>query len=166
MKAHTDSEVKSHLIRFGFVNDYTVWTFHGEKAIDATTTTTVVDASREKTSLSMTVNVEHVGREPVASSLSAAVAAPSNDTRDYVTMDDFFQDVVDKDGGEGGDEDTAMMDPQGAELMEEIANQHDEDHILFGILRWLENFKEMKQATINPLYNGCPKHWTALRFNL
>jgi hypothetical protein len=61
MKAHADSEVKSHLIRFGFVNDYTVWTFHGEKAIDATTTTTMADASREKTSSSTTVNAEHVG---------------------------------------------------------------------------------------------------------
>nr|AWA44741.1 UPI0001A89096 related cluster [Saccharum spontaneum] len=66
----------------------------------------------------------------------------------------------------GGDEDAAVMDPQGAELMEEIANRHDEDDILFGSPRWMENFKEMKQAAIDPLYNGCPKHWTALRFNL
>jgi hypothetical protein len=36
------------------------------------------------------------------------------------------------------------MDPQGAELMEEIANRLDEDDILFGSSRWLENFKEMK----------------------
>jgi hypothetical protein len=26
--------------------------------------------------------------------------------------------------------------------------------------------KKMKQATIDPLYKDCPKHWTALRFNL
>jgi hypothetical protein len=117
-------------------------------------------------SSSMTVNAEHVGREPAASSLSAAAAAPSNDTRDYVMMDDFFQDAMDNDGGGGGDEDVAVMDPQGVELMEEIANRHDEDDILFGSPRWLENFKEMKQATIDALYNGCPKHWMALRFNL
>jgi hypothetical protein len=61
MKAHADNKVKSHLIRFGFVNDYTVWTFHGKKTIVATTTTTVANASREKTSLSTTVNAEHVG---------------------------------------------------------------------------------------------------------
>jgi hypothetical protein len=24
----------------------------------------------------------------------------------------------------------------------------------------------MKQAAIDPLYKGCPKHWTALHFNL
>jgi hypothetical protein len=36
MKAHKDSEVQSHLIRFGFVKDYTVWTFHCEKVVDAT----------------------------------------------------------------------------------------------------------------------------------
>jgi hypothetical protein len=58
MKAHADSEVKSHLIRFSFVNDYMVWTFHGEKAVDATTTTTVADASREKTSSSTMINAE------------------------------------------------------------------------------------------------------------
>jgi hypothetical protein len=50
--------------------------------------------------------------------------------------------------------------------MEEIANRHDEYDILFGSPRWLENFKEMKQVTIDPLYNGCQKHWTTLRFNL
>ena len=35
MRAHADNEVQSHLIRFGFVKDYTVWTFHSEK-VDAT----------------------------------------------------------------------------------------------------------------------------------
>jgi hypothetical protein len=42
----------------------------------------------------------------------------------------------------------------------------DQNDILFGNPKWLENFKEMKQAAIDPLYKGCPKHWTALRFNL
>jgi hypothetical protein len=50
--------------------------------------------------------------------------------------------------------------------MEEIADRLDEDDILFGSPRWLENFKEMMQATIDPLYNGCPKHCTALCFNM
>jgi hypothetical protein len=106
MKAHADSEVKSHLIRFGFVKDYTVWTFHRKKAVDATTTTTVGDATREKTSSTTTVNAEHVGRELVASSSSAATAAPSDDTYDCITMNDFFQDAVDNDGGGDGDEDS------------------------------------------------------------
>jgi hypothetical protein len=98
MKAHAASEVKYHLIRFGFVKDYTVWTFHGEKVVDATTTTTVGDASREKMSSSTTVNAEHVEREPAASSSSVAAATPSDNTRDYITMDDFFQDAADNDG--------------------------------------------------------------------
>jgi hypothetical protein len=34
MRAHEDGMVQSHLVRFGFVKDYTVWIFHGEK-IDA-----------------------------------------------------------------------------------------------------------------------------------
>jgi hypothetical protein len=50
--------------------------------------------------------------------------------------------------------------------MEKIANRLDKDDILFGSPRWLENFKEMKQVIIDPLYKGCPKHWMALRFNL
>jgi hypothetical protein len=42
----------------------------------------------------------------------------------------------------------------------------DQDDVLFGNLKWLENFKEMKQATIDTLYKDCPKHWTTLCFNL
>ena len=53
-----------------------------------------------------------------------------------------------------------------ADLFESIANRLEHDDILFGSLRWLENFREMKQAAIDPLYKDCPKHWMALRFNL
>jgi hypothetical protein len=59
MKAHIDSDVQSHLIRFGFVKDYTVWTFHGEKVVDAT----VGDASGGNSTSSTTVHAEHVGRQ-------------------------------------------------------------------------------------------------------
>jgi hypothetical protein len=160
MKAHKDSELQSHLIRFGFVKDYIVWTFHGEKVVDAT----VGDASRGNSTLSTTVNAEHVGRQPASSSV---VAASDDNARDYITMEDLFEDMAaDDDGGGDGDEDAAVRDPEGAELMEEIANRLDEDDILFGSPRWLENFREMKQATIDPLYEGCPKHWTTLRFDL
>jgi hypothetical protein len=58
--------------------------------------------------------------------------------------------------------------PKDAELLEEIANRMDHDDILFGNPKWLENFREMKQATMDPLYKDggkCPEHWTALRFN-
>jgi hypothetical protein len=59
--------------------------------------------------------------------------------------------------------------PEDAELLEEIANRLDHDDILFGNPKWLENFREMKQAAIDSLYKDdskCPKHWAALHFNL
>ena len=52
------------------------------------------------------------------------------------------------------------------EIFENLANRMDQDDVLFGNPKWLENFKEMKQAAIDPLYKDCLKHWTALRFNL
>jgi hypothetical protein len=109
----------------------------------------------------MTVNAEHVGRQPAS---SLVVAANDNNARDYITMEDVFQDMAaNDDGGGDGDEDAVVRDSEGAELMEEIANRLDEDDILFGSLRWLENFTEMKQVAIDPLYKGCPKHWMALQ---
>ena len=59
-----------------------------------------------------------------------------------------------------------MRDPKEAELSESIANRLDHDDVLFGSLRWLENFREMKQAAIDMLYKDSPKHWMVLRFNL
>ena len=59
-----------------------------------------------------------------------------------------------------------MRDPETVELFESIANCLDHDDVLFGSPRWLENFKEMKQVAIDPLYKDCPKHWMMLRFNL
>jgi hypothetical protein len=162
MKAHKDSEVPSHLIRYGFVKDYMVWTFHGEKVVDAT----VGNAFGGNSMSSMTVNAELVGRQP-ASSLAPAASDDNDNARDYITMEDLFEDIgADNDGGGASDEDAAVRDMEGVELMEEIANRLDEDDIMFGNPRWLENFREMKQATLDPLYKGCPKHWTALRFDL
>ena len=54
---------------------------------------------------------------------------------------------MDNDGGGGGDgdgEQAAVMEPEDAKVLEEIANCLDHDDILFGSLRWLENFREMK----------------------
>ena len=42
----------------------------------------------------------------------------------------------------------------------------DRDDVLFGNPKWLENFKEMKQAAIDLMYKDCPKHWAVLCFNL
>jgi len=59
-----------------------------------------------------------------------------------------------------------VMEADDVQLFESIANRLGNDDVLFGSPRWLENFREMKQAAIDPLYKDCLKHWTALRFNL
>jgi hypothetical protein len=58
-----------------------------------------------------------------------------------------------------------VLGPEDGEIFENVANRMDQDDVLFGNPKWLENIKEMKQAAIDPLYKGCPKHWTALHFN-
>jgi hypothetical protein len=139
------------LIRFDFVKDYTVWTFHGKK-VDATGR-----ASGGNSSSLTTVNTEYVGRQSTSSSSSSA--ANDDNARDYIMMEDLFQDMAaDDDGGGDTDEEAIVRDPKGAELLEEITNHLDKDNILFGSSRWLENFRDMKQAAIDPLYKDCPKH--------
>ena len=90
-------------------------------------------------------------------------ATSDNADRDYITMDDLLQDMADDNDGDGGE---PVRDPETADPFESIANRLDHDDVLFGSPRWLENFREMKQAAIDPLYKDCSKHWTALRFNL
>jgi hypothetical protein len=60
-------------------------------------------------------------------------------------MEDLLRDMAtNDDGGGDGDEDAAMKDPEGAELMAEIAKRLDKDDVLFCNSRWLENFREIK----------------------
>jgi hypothetical protein len=116
MRVHIDSEVQSHLIRFGFVKDYMVWTFHGEK-VDATS-----GASGGNLSSLTTVNVDHVGQQPTSS--SSVAAASDDNARDYIMMEDLFQDMA-ADDDSGGDANEAIVrDLEGAKLLEEIANPH------------------------------------------
>jgi hypothetical protein len=58
------------------------------------------------------------------------------------------------------------METRDVELLESLVNHLDEDDILFGCARWLENFREVKQAAVDPLYKDSPKESTALCFNL
>jgi hypothetical protein len=54
-------------------------------------------------------------------------------------------------------------------LFEDLVNHIDEDDVVYGSPKWLENFREMKQAALDPLYKDggkCLKDCTALRFNL
>jgi hypothetical protein len=62
-------------------------------------------------------------------------------------MDDLLQDMADDSRGGGNDGDcelATVMEHEYAELFEGLANRLDHDDVLFGSLRWLENFKEMK----------------------
>jgi hypothetical protein len=79
-----------------------------------------------------------------------------NAERDYFMMEDLLQDTANDDDGDDGGE--PMRDPEIAELFESIANHARDNDILFGNPRWLENFREMKQAAIDPLYKDCLKH--------
>jgi hypothetical protein len=74
--------------------------------------------------------------------------------------------MADNDGGGGDGEQIDVLGSEDAELFQNIANRMDQDDVLFRNLKWLENFKEIKQLAIDPQYKGCPKPWTALHFNL
>jgi hypothetical protein len=65
--------------------------------------------------------------------------------------------MTDNDGDGDGEQDD-VLEPDDVELFQNLANHMDLDDVLFGNLKWLENFKEMKQAAIDPLYKDCPKH--------
>jgi hypothetical protein len=158
--AHGDDTVKSHLVRHGFIKDYTIWKFHGE-AEDLS-----VGASgggNSSTAMMVAVNAGQQTSSAAAGEHDNAGTGDNTDC-DYITMEDLLQDTTDDNDGDDGSE--PVRDLETAELFESIANSLGDDDILFGNPRWLENFREMKQAAIVPLYKDCPKHWIALRFNL
>jgi hypothetical protein len=151
--AQEDNVVQSHLIRYGFVKDYTVWKYHGDAdPSDAS-------ASIANSSTTSMVAVNDGGQQP-----SSAPAGDDNANCDYITMDDLLQDIDNDGGGDGKPAD--VLEPKDAEFYKDLVNRLNHDDILFGNAKWLENFREMKQATIDLLYKDCSKHWTALRFNL
>ena len=113
-------------------------------------------ASKQNSSTSLSVNERE--QQP-----SSATAGGDSANRDYINIDELLQDMADNDAyGDEGD----LLGPEDAEISENLANRMDQDDVLFGNPKWLENFKEMKQATIDPLYKDCMKHWTVLHFNL
>jgi hypothetical protein len=85
-------------------------------------------------------------------------------------MADLLQDTSDDNNEDGGDVDEeALKDPDIAKLFEAIPNRHDHDDVLFGSPRWLQNFREMKQAAIDDLYpdnSKCLRNTSVLRFIL
>jgi hypothetical protein len=141
------------LIWHGFVKDYTIWKYHGEEADSSATS-----ASGENSSM-----VNDGGQQP---SSSIATVGGDSANHDYIDIHDLLKNMDNDGGGEANEQGDVVLGPEDANIFENVANRMDQDDVLFGNPKWLKNFKEMKQATIDPLYKGCPKHWTVLRFNL
>jgi len=83
-----DGTVQSHLIQFGFMEGYTVWTHHGER----------VDPSGDASGLSSastTINQEP--RAPISSPTTTAVPTCGNNdsARDYITVEDILGEMAD-----------------------------------------------------------------------
>jgi hypothetical protein len=124
------------------IKDYTVWKFYGE-----TEDSSAFDGGRK----SSTVAVAAANAEPQTSSVTDnghGSATTHNVEHDYIMMADLLQDMAD--GDEGYDDNDELV-RETVELFESIANRLDDEDILFGSPKWLENFREMKQAAIDPL---------------
>ena len=126
--------VKSHLIRYGFVDNYTVKKFHGEADLSAT------GASEQNSLTPSSVN----GRGGQQPSPSTTTAGGDSANHDYVNIDELLQDMAGNDGDGDGDEQGDLLGPEDAEIFENLANRMDQDDVLFGNPKWLENFKDMK----------------------
>ena len=62
-----------------------------------------------------------------------------------------------------------MSQPEDVQLVEDLVKHFDEDDVVLGYPKLLENFRELKQAAVDPLYkdgSDCPKECTSLHFNL
>jgi len=81
-------------------------------------------------------------------------------------MEDILREMAD---GVADGEAATVQEPEDIEVIEGLVSHIDEDDVLYGSPKWLENFREMKQAALDPLYKDggdCPKECTVLRFNL
>ena len=111
-----------------------MWKFHGEAD------PSVTGASKRNSSTPSSANER--GQRP---SSSTATAGDDSSQRDYINIDELLQDMGCCDGGGvGDDEQDDFLGPKDAEIFENLANRMDQDDVLFGNSRWLENFKEMK----------------------
>jgi hypothetical protein len=126
------------LVWYGFINDYTIWKFHGE-AEDPS-----VGASRGGNSSTTTTTAVNAGQQisSAAAGLHGNASTGDNAECDYIMMKDLLQDTVDNDDGDDGGE--PVRDLKTTELFESIANRLGDNDILFGNPRWLKNFREMK----------------------
>jgi hypothetical protein len=89
--AHKDDTVKSHLVRYSFVKDYTVWKFHGEVEDPS------VGASRGGNSSIVTTTAVNAGQQTSSTAADRHDNAGIGDNaeHDYITMEDLLQDTAD-----------------------------------------------------------------------
>jgi len=74
----------------------------------------------------------------------------------------------DADGVADGEAAT-VQEPEDIEVIEGLVSHIDEDDVVYDSPKWLETFREMKQAALDPLYKDggdYPKECMVLRFNL
>ena len=100
---YEDSVVKSHLIRYGFVDNYTIWKFHGK--VDSSTT-----GASERNSSTTTSSVNERGQQP--SSSPAARAGGDTGNCDYVKINELLQDMAANDGDGDCDEKSDFWGPK------------------------------------------------------
>jgi hypothetical protein len=84
-------------------------------------------------------------------------------------VEDIIQDMGDDRDDSVNVEEATVQEAEDVRLFEDLVNHIDEDDVVFGCPKWLENFREMKKASCDPLYQdggSCPKECTTLCFNL
>ena len=80
--------MQTHLIIYGFVEGYIVWTFHGER-VGANGGASGVSSSTPTTTAPL-VNKDPLGAPGSSSSVADALADSDNSCRDYIMVDDLI----------------------------------------------------------------------------
>jgi hypothetical protein len=129
----------------GFVENYMIWTYHGEKALP-----------------------------PTENKLDEMIEDVEFD-RLFDTYDDFCADVGDDDGDgvgegptDGGSDDGSDEEVDDGDFLSQLL-RHTKAELLVGSARGLANVETVKKSVKGNLYErskGCLKHWTVLRFIL
>jgi hypothetical protein len=99
--AHGDGTVKFHLVRYGFIKDYTIWKFH-RKAEDPS----VGASGGGRNSSAATTAAVNAGQQTSSAAAGGHDNASTSDNakRDYIMMEDLLQDMADDNYGDDGSE--------------------------------------------------------------
>lgn len=156
MATYDGDVIRSHLVRRGFVSDYTVWVHHGEVMVDdGNEWHDAVDDQLPAADDQCGFNVWM--QDDLANEQARG------DDGGGVDNDDVDTCGVDNDDGGAGDEGDAenfdhleqMLRDFGPEILQQKKG-----------LENLERVKASSRATVYGVDKGCPKQWTLLRFVL